>query len=95
LFCSTDQSSLLIYSLQLYLVIPPLHFRYTIDDIPSEAKFIVNAKLGICFEQTQCIFKTDILKDVFLAKPFCNWDAGYLIEGTENLVWYLKIFLLF
>ncbi|XP_060567959.1 uncharacterized protein LOC132726631 [Ruditapes philippinarum] len=64
-----------------------VRIEYTIDDIPSEAKFIVNAKLGICFEQTQCIFKTDILKDVFLAKPFCNWDAGYLIEGFELPNW--------
>ncbi|XP_053398929.1 uncharacterized protein LOC128556927 [Mercenaria mercenaria] len=64
-----------------------LRIDYNIDDIKSENKFILNVQLSVCFEQTECIFKTNILKDVYIPKPLCSWNPGSLIEGYNLTDW--------
>ncbi|XP_053398719.1 uncharacterized protein LOC128556879 [Mercenaria mercenaria] len=61
--------------------------EYKIDDLQSEKKFIVNVKLKICFEQGDCLFEMDILKDAYVPKPLCDWNAGLTVQDFSLAKW--------
>ncbi|XP_060596418.1 uncharacterized protein LOC132750445 [Ruditapes philippinarum] len=61
--------------------------EYRIDDLQSQKKFIVNAKLKICFEQEYCLYEIDILSDAYIPKPLCDWNVRITAPGFSLDDW--------
>jgi hypothetical protein len=48
--------------------------------------FMIDLSFHICLEQKKpddCIVNIPILKNAKLAKPFCNWNMGYIKSGDK------------
>lgn len=55
-----------------------LHYRYIIEDLVGEAKYIVNIKVEVCLEKDKpCIISEDIAKDLYLPKLGCDWSLDF------------------
>jgi hypothetical protein len=55
----------------------------------SEKMFMIDLSFHLCLEQKKpddCIVNIPILKNAKLAKPFCNWNMGYIKSGDKYYI---------
>ncbi|XP_052806223.1 uncharacterized protein LOC128235441 [Mya arenaria] len=60
---------------------------YSIEDLQSEKTFVVNVNVKVCFEENYCLINEPLLTNVYLPKPLCNWDTGYIIPDYSLSSW--------
>lgn len=66
-------------------IISMVNFRFVIDDLPSQKMYMIDLKLSVCLEAnnpSDCVFKTDVFKNLKLRKRLCNWNMGFKIKGS-------------
>ncbi|KAL5014713.1 hypothetical protein ScPMuIL_008983 [Solemya velum] len=59
---------------------------FSIHDLKTEKKFLVNLNILACFEEDKCLFDIPILKQTKLPKIFCD-SAGFKIENFNLQDW--------
>lgn len=70
--------------MHVYCIIFKIHFyiRFTIDDLSSERKFLVNLNLQICFESAKtCMVDIPIFTNTKLPKKPCDWTTDFLDDS--------------
>jgi len=59
-----------------------LVFRFKIDDLVVEKKYLLNVKLSICFETSgDCQYVFNVFEDSKVPKLGCNWGDNFPIKG--------------
>ena len=61
-----------------------LFSRFSVFDLHSEGYYIVNLKLEVCLDATKvpvCEAAIQPLKNFYLPKKVCQWDAPFSIQG--------------
>ena len=58
-------------------------YRFSIEDLSSEQKFLVNLNLQICFESTkECMVDIPVFTHTKLPKKLCDWTTDFLDESV-------------
>ena len=57
-------------------------FRYSVEDLSTEQKYLVNLNIQICLEANKpCVVDVPVFKNTKLPKKPCQWMTGFLNEG--------------
>lgn len=59
--------------------------RFQAFDMYTDGHFIMNLRLDVCLEALQvpnCNVSVDVLKNYYLPKKLCKWDAQFTIPGN-------------
>ena len=68
----------------VYAVRDFFYFRFTIEDLHSEQKFLVHLNLQICFEaHKDCMVDVPIFTNSKLPKKLCDWTTDFLDESMN------------
>ena len=65
-------------------------FRYSVEDLSTEQKYLVNLDIQICLEANKpCVVDVPVFKNTKLTKKPCEWTTGFLNEGKVQLKVYI------
>lgn len=57
-------------------------FRFKIDDLQTEKKYLFNMKLKVCFESNgDCRHNFKVFENTRLPKVACSWNSTYINPG--------------
>lgn len=59
--------------------------RFQAFDMYTDGHFIMNLRLDVCLEALQvpnCNVSVDVLKNYYLPKKLCKWDAQFTTPGN-------------
>lgn len=60
-------------------------YRYSVEDLVGDAKYMVNMKVEVCLEKDKpCILSQDIAKDLNLPKTGCDWSLNFSSKLINN-----------
>ncbi|KAK3589057.1 hypothetical protein CHS0354_008707 [Potamilus streckersoni] len=64
-----------------------IRLSYSVFDLASEKKYLLNLNLSICFEAEACVITQPVFKNVKLPKVLCDWNSSFLIPGFSLEGW--------
>ena len=67
-------------------------FRYSVEDLSTEQKYLVNLDIQICLEANKpCVVDVSVFKNTKLPKKPCEWTTGFLNEGKVNYMYWKAV----
>ncbi|VDI45263.1 Hypothetical predicted protein [Mytilus galloprovincialis] len=66
-----------------------LGMEYIVDELQSSNEYLVSVNISVCFEpnKSQCYIQTQIVKDLLITKPQCNWNMHFKTPGFSLKSW--------
>ncbi|KAL5015120.1 hypothetical protein ScPMuIL_009390 [Solemya velum] len=62
--------------------------NFQIDDLPTEKKYLMNMVISVCLEDSpDCELELDVMKNVEVPKPPCDWRKDFLLPGFSLSSW--------
>lgn len=81
LLCNWFSFIFVIYFLKLSFLI--FFFRYRIEDLIKEQKYLVNMNIKICLEANKtCLIDVSVFKNTKLPQKPCEWRTNFIDEGV-------------
>lgn len=63
------------------------NFRYSMEDLTTEQKYLVNLNIQICLEANKpCLIDVPVFKNTKLPKKPCEWRTEFLNDGKLYLI---------
>lgn len=80
-----------IYKKYLYTFL--FLFRYIVEELQSSNEYLVSVNISVCLEpnKSKCYIQTQIVKDLLITKPQCNWNMDFKTPGKHIGTNYLFI----